>query len=126
MSGQLPAQAALSSGKIPRYTLDRGVGGPQNFCWRYGEDRITVPAQNSSPDVLVVQPLASRYTEYAITLQYMTLHSMDPKPVKMTIRCEICHINTKKQKTYAQYHLSPQTRDPQNTQQLHTRIFKDT
>ena len=30
-----------------------------------------------------------------ITLQYIALHSMDPKLVKMTVGCGICHINTK-------------------------------
>jgi hypothetical protein len=30
-----------------------------------------------------------------ITLNYIALHSMDPKPVKMTIGCRICHTNTK-------------------------------
>jgi hypothetical protein len=28
-------------------------------------------------------------------LHYIALHSMDPKPVKMTIGCGICPINTK-------------------------------
>jgi hypothetical protein len=34
----------------------------------------------------------------SVTLHYVALHSMDPKSVKITIRCGICHINTKNTK----------------------------
>jgi hypothetical protein len=41
MSGQLHAQAALPPRKEPhpRYTLDKGMGGPQSLYGRGGDDK---------------------------------------------------------------------------------------
>jgi hypothetical protein len=60
MSGQRHALAALPPGKEPRYPLDRSLGGPQSRSGRRGEEK------NSNSDPAVVQPVASRYTDYAI------------------------------------------------------------
>jgi hypothetical protein len=53
VSGQLHAPAALPPGKSPRYPFYRRLGGPQSRSGRYRE---------LSPS-LVVQPVASRYTD---------------------------------------------------------------
>ena len=62
MGGRRHASAALPPGKT-RYTLYRRLGGTQG---RYG------PVWKISPppgfDPRTVQPLASRYTDWAITL----------------------------------------------------------
>ena len=62
MGGQHHAQAALPPGKM-RYPLYRKLGGPQG---RFGRMReISPPPQGFDPRT--VQPLASRYTDWAIT-----------------------------------------------------------
>jgi hypothetical protein len=48
-------------GKSPRYPLDRRLGRPQSRSGRRGEEKILGPT-----GTLVVQPVASRYTDYAI------------------------------------------------------------
>jgi hypothetical protein len=64
VSGQLHAPAALPPGKKPRYPLDRRLSGPQSRSGRRGENSWTFRGSNS--DFSVVQPVASRYTDYAI------------------------------------------------------------
>jgi hypothetical protein len=61
VSGQLHAPAALLPGEYP---LDRRLGGPQSRSGRRGE--YSGPYRDSNSDPSVVQPVASRYTEYAI------------------------------------------------------------
>jgi hypothetical protein len=48
-------------GKCPRYPLERRLGGPQRRSARFGEVKILTP----TGDLSVVQPVASRYTDYA-------------------------------------------------------------
>jgi hypothetical protein len=49
--------------KSPRYPLDRMLGGPQSRSGRRGENFW--PYRDSNSDPLVVQLVASRYTDYA-------------------------------------------------------------
>jgi hypothetical protein len=65
VSGQLRTSAALPLGKEPRYQLDRRLGGPQRRSRQRGEEKILGP-QDSNSDTSVVQPVGSRYTDYAI------------------------------------------------------------
>jgi hypothetical protein len=53
-------------GKSPRYPLDRKLGGPQSRSGRFGEEKILDPTWTGTPTPSVVQPVASRYTDYAI------------------------------------------------------------
>jgi hypothetical protein len=53
-------------GKSPRYPLERRLGGPQSRSGRSGEEKIIDPTGTRTPDPSVVQPVASRYTDYAI------------------------------------------------------------
>jgi hypothetical protein len=66
VSGQLHAPAALSPGKSPRYPFYRKLGGPQSRPGQHGEVKIVYPTGNRTPVPLVVQPVASRYTDWAI------------------------------------------------------------
>jgi hypothetical protein len=63
VSGQLHAPAALPPGKSPRYPFYRRLGGPQSRSGRYGEVKMTLSGLDLSPPPLVVQPVASRYTD---------------------------------------------------------------
>jgi hypothetical protein len=48
-----------------------------------------------------------KFSLHCITWRCIELHSMNPKLVKMTVGCRICHINTK---AYVQYNWSYHTR----------------
>jgi hypothetical protein len=67
VSGQLHATAALPPGKDPRYPLDRRLGGPQSRSGRFGAEKILDPTGTRVLSPSVVQPVASRYTDYAIS-----------------------------------------------------------
>jgi hypothetical protein len=66
VSGQLHAPAALPPGKSPQYPLYRTLGGPQSQSGRCEEEKILEPTGTRTLDPSVVQPVASRYTNYAI------------------------------------------------------------
>jgi hypothetical protein len=63
VSGQLHAPAALPPGKSSRYPFYRRLGGPQSRSGRYGEVKIFTRTGLELPLPLVVQPVASRYTD---------------------------------------------------------------
>jgi hypothetical protein len=67
VSGQLHAPAALSPEKIPWYPLDRRLGGLQSRSGRGGEEKNSQPRRESNPRTPIVQPVAQRYTGWAIT-----------------------------------------------------------
>jgi hypothetical protein len=50
--------------KDPRYAMDRRLSESQSRYGRHGEN--SWPYRDSNSDPLVVQPVASSYTEYAI------------------------------------------------------------
>jgi hypothetical protein len=62
VSGQLHDQI-----KSPWYPLDRRLGGRQNRSGRDGEEKIPSPRQESKPRTPIVQAVAQRYTNWAIT-----------------------------------------------------------
>jgi hypothetical protein len=64
VSGQLHVPAALPPGKSPRYPFYRRLGGTQSRSGRYGEVQIFfILSGVELPLPLIVQPLASRYTD---------------------------------------------------------------
>jgi hypothetical protein len=63
VSGQLHAPAALPPGKSPGTHFYRRLGGPQSRSGRYGEVKIFYPTGTRTPAPLIVQPVASRYTD---------------------------------------------------------------
>jgi hypothetical protein len=52
----------------PRSPFYRRLGGPQSRSGRYGEVKIFAPTATWTPAPLVVQPVASRYTDWAIPI----------------------------------------------------------
>jgi hypothetical protein len=60
----------IPRGKSPRYQLDRRWDGPQSRSGRR-EEKILNPTDPS-----IVQPVASRYTDYAIPASKFTCHKM--------------------------------------------------
>jgi hypothetical protein len=52
-------------GKSPRYPLDRRLGGPESV-WTTWRRENSWPNRDSNSYSSVVQPVASRYTDYAI------------------------------------------------------------
>jgi hypothetical protein len=67
VSGQLHVPAALTPGKESCYPLARRLGGPQSRSGRGGEEKNSKPPQESNPRTPIVQPVAQRYTDWAIT-----------------------------------------------------------
>jgi hypothetical protein len=63
MSGQLNAPANLPPGNSLRYLLERRLSGPQKQSERPGEEKILDPTGTRTPTPLVVQRVASRYTD---------------------------------------------------------------
>jgi hypothetical protein len=66
VSGQLHARVLYSWGKSPWYPLDRRLGGPHSWSGWHREVKILTPIGTWNSDSLVVQPVASRYTNCAI------------------------------------------------------------
>jgi hypothetical protein len=56
VSGQLHVPAALPPGKVPRYPLDRRLGGPQSRSGRCGEEKNLALHGNRTR---IVQPVAT-------------------------------------------------------------------
>jgi hypothetical protein len=55
-------------GKCPWYPLDRRWGGPQSHSGHGGEEKYSHPPhRESNPRIPIVQPVAQRYTDWAIT-----------------------------------------------------------
>jgi hypothetical protein len=71
VSGELHAHAALPPGKSPRYPFYRRLGGPQSRSARYEEVKMFTLPGFELPLPLVVQPVASRYTDWAIPAPYI-------------------------------------------------------
>jgi hypothetical protein len=64
-------------GKCPRYALDRRLDGPQNRSRRYGEVKILDPTKILNSETWIVQPVASRSTDYATMDEVQTLLPID-------------------------------------------------
>jgi hypothetical protein len=62
-------------GKSPQYPLHRRLGGPQSRSGRRGEEKDLDTTGIRIPDTLVVQPVASRYTDYDISAPRSFEHS---------------------------------------------------
>jgi hypothetical protein len=54
-------------GKGPWYVLDMRLGGPQRRSGRRGGEKNSQPRRESNPKTPIVQPVASHYTDWAIT-----------------------------------------------------------
>jgi hypothetical protein len=66
VSGQLHATAALPLGKDLPVPFEEEVGWTPEPVWKTWRREITWPYRDSNSDPLVAQPVASRYTDYAI------------------------------------------------------------
>jgi hypothetical protein len=66
VSGQLHSPVALPPGKSHRYPFYRRLGEPQSRSGRYGEVKMFTLRVLELPSPLVIQPVASRYTDWAI------------------------------------------------------------
>jgi hypothetical protein len=71
VSSQLHDPADLPQGKSP-YPLDRRLGGPQSRSGRGGEEKNSQPPRESNLRTPIVQPVAQRYTDWAIKCKYYT------------------------------------------------------
>jgi hypothetical protein len=89
MSGQLHAPAALPPGKSSRYPLYRRLGGPQRRSGRYGEEIILDSTGTWNPNLSVVQPVASRYTDCAIPAHPDTIKREEKVYCFLNYRCYI-------------------------------------
>jgi hypothetical protein len=60
-------------GMSPLYPLDRRLSGPQSRSGRWTEENISCPCRGLNPNSSAVQPIAHRYTDWAI----LPLNSLD-------------------------------------------------
>jgi hypothetical protein len=67
VSGQLHAPAASPPRKSPWYPLDRRPGGPQSRSGRSDKGKNPNTRWESNPRTPIVQSVAQRYTDWAIT-----------------------------------------------------------
>jgi hypothetical protein len=66
VSGKLHAPAALPLGKEPPVSIGWKDGlAPEPF-WTVSKRKIPIPRRESKPDHPIVQPVASRYTEWVL------------------------------------------------------------
>jgi hypothetical protein len=76
VSGQLHASAALPREKSVRYQSDRRLGGPTAGVVAVEERKIPNSRRKSNSRIPIVQPVGSRYTDWAIpALSFLTLDS---------------------------------------------------
>jgi hypothetical protein len=54
-------------GKSPWYPMYRRLDGPQSRSGRGGEEKNSHPHRESNPRTPIIQPVAHRYTDWAIT-----------------------------------------------------------
>jgi hypothetical protein len=66
MSGQLEASAALLPGKEPSVPIAWNAGWAREPVWTTWRRENSWPYRDSNCDLSVVQPVASRYTDWAI------------------------------------------------------------
>jgi hypothetical protein len=78
--GPRHAPAPYPPAPRPRYPFYRRLGGPQSRSGRYGEVNIFLTLDlNSRPPPPVVQPVASRYTDWAIPARPVSFSIVDVK-----------------------------------------------
>jgi hypothetical protein len=56
-----------SQGKSPCNPLNRRLGGPQSRSGRGDEEKNSQPLRESNPRTPIIQPVAQRYADWAIT-----------------------------------------------------------
>jgi hypothetical protein len=84
VNGQLHASAASRQEKNHWYPLDRRLGGPQSRFGRGGEEKNSQPPPGiEHPRTPIVQPVAQRYTDWAITA--LPFVSKNKKPETQTL-----------------------------------------
>jgi hypothetical protein len=76
VSGQLHAPAVLPTGKEPLVPIGQEVGWTSEPVWTIWRKENSSPYWDSNSDPSVVQPVASRYTDYAIPapVTLLTIH----------------------------------------------------
>jgi hypothetical protein len=78
MSGQFYATATLPRGKTPTVPIEKEAGWAPEPVWTTWRRENSWSYQDSKSDISVVQPVASRYTDYAIpatieTVKYLKI-----------------------------------------------------
>jgi hypothetical protein len=92
-------------GKSPRCPLGRRLGGPHNRSERCGDEKILDPTGTRTPTCLVVQPVASRYTDSAIPAPHLgTTFRMCGAQARQAVVTEVTTFITKN-KLHQSHHL---------------------
>jgi hypothetical protein len=67
VSGQLPAPTTLPPGKEPPVSIGEEAGWAPETVWtRWWREKFPAPHRESNPRTPIVQPVAQRYTDWAI------------------------------------------------------------
>jgi hypothetical protein len=76
VSGQLHATAALTPGKKPQVAIGNEAGWAPEPVWTTWRREHSCPYRDSNWDLSVVQPVALRYTDWAIPARPQIIRSV--------------------------------------------------
>jgi hypothetical protein len=77
-------------GKSPWYPLDRRLGRPQSRSGGGGEEKIPSLRRESNLRTLIVQPVAQRYTDWAITALFSNVSWISAATVSCILPLNCC------------------------------------
>jgi hypothetical protein len=97
VNDELHAPAVLPQGKSAWYPLDRRLCGSQSRFGRGGKDKNSQPRRESNPPTPIVQPVASRFTDWAITALTLLFFKVHKRPLPQYASVTWCSVKAQGQ-----------------------------